>query len=169
MTRQLGHDHPKVRDRGRAIRFYKDVFDLEVTEEVGDYAFLSFGDCHHDIAIQEVDADSEPPVEEADADAIFHSGRSDTAMQENDAEDDGCEEAGLYHAAFEFDDEATLGELYQQLRDLGVETTSVDHGISKALYFEDPSGNGLEAYVDTRTEGDEKWQGENDRFDPAAL
>jgi catechol 2,3-dioxygenase len=170
MSRQLGHVHLKVQDSGRAIRFYTDVLDLDVTEEVGDYAFLSFGDRHHDIALQEVEGDSESPVEEADVDAIFHGGKSDTAMQDPEtSDDDGCEEAGLYHAAFEIDDEAALGELYRRLRDLGVETTSVDHGISKALYFEDPSGNGLEAYVDTRTGGDEKWQGENDRFDPAVL
>ena len=166
MTRRLGHVHLKVRDSGRAVRFYTEVFGLDVTEEVGGYAFLSFGDRHHDVALQEVDA--EPEVEQADADAIFHDSETDTAMREGDA-GDGCEEAGLYHAAFEVDDEAALGELYRQLQELGVETTSVDHGISKALYFEDPSGNGLEVYVDTRAGDDEKWEGENERFDPTTL
>jgi len=45
--------------------------------------------------------------------------------------------------------------------------SSVDHGISKALYFDDPDGNGLEVYVDTRTENDRwTWDGRNTRFDP---
>ena len=176
MARQLGHVHLKVRDAARAKRFYTDVFGLSVTEEVGQYTFLSFGEHHHDIALQEVDPGTETDrrsggsVDEADVDAIFHDDGSDTAIERGDT--DGAGDAtgvGLYHAAFEVDDEASLGELYQQLRGLGVETKSVDHGISKALYFEDPSGNGLEAYVDTRTGDDELWEGENDRFDPTKL
>ena len=52
----------------------------------------------------------------------------------------------------------------------GVPSTPVDHSISKALYFSNPAGNGLEAYVDRRAERDlSSWDGENRRFDPAAL
>lgn len=45
----------------------------------------------------------------------------------------------------------------------------VDHGISKALYFDDPSGNGVEAYIDTRDDHGGEWAGVNERFDPTAL
>ena len=39
----------------------------------------------------------------------------------------------------------------------------------KALYFDDPDGNGVELYVDTREADDERWNGENSRFDPAKI
>ena len=54
------------------------------------------------------------------------------------------------------------------MTDRGVDVSPVDHGISRALYFEDPDGNGLEACVDTRDADDEEWAGRNRRFDPAA-
>ena len=51
----------------------------------------------------------------------------------------------------------------------GVTVSPVDHGISKALYFTDPDGNGLEAYLDTREANDQMdWHGRNDPFDPTA-
>jgi len=45
----------------------------------------------------------------------------------------------------------------------------VDHGINKAIYFDDPDGNGVELYVDIREVDDEQWNGENSRFDPARI
>jgi len=51
-----------------------------------------------------------------------------------------------------------------------VGVSPVDHGISKALYFDDPDGNGLEVYADTRAErGVSEWDGTNERFDPLEL
>jgi catechol 2,3-dioxygenase len=45
--------------------------------------------------------------------------------------------------------------------------TPVDYPISEALDFDDPDGNGVEVYLDTRGEtGREEWRGENRRFDP---
>ncbi|MFT4884671.1 MAG: catechol 2,3-dioxygenase, partial [Natronomonas sp.] len=76
---------------------------------------------------------------------------------------------GLYHAAFEIEGAEELRAVYETLRDRGVDVSPVDHGISKALYFDDPSGNGLEAYVDTRESADEEWKGTNRRFDPTDL
>ena len=46
----------------------------------------------------------------------------------------------------------------------------MDHGISKALYFDDPDGNGVEVYLDTRAERDQRrWSGQNEYFDPLEL
>ena len=56
---------------------------------------------------------------------------------------------------------------HDRLRERGVEVSPVDHGISRALYFDDPDGNGLEAYVDTRDSKGEEWAGENEPFDPS--
>jgi catechol 2,3-dioxygenase len=138
----LGHVHLKVRDLERSLAFYQDVFALEVTEEHDRFAFLSWGDHHHDVALQAVGADAP----------------------------DAGRGVGLYHAAIEVDSEAELGSVYDRLAARDVPVTPVDHGISKALYFADPAGNGLEAYVDTREEESvETWDGRNERFDPTAL
>jgi catechol 2,3-dioxygenase len=138
----LGHVHLKVRDVDRAIEFYRDVLGLDVTERHGNYAFLSFGAHHHDLALQglgEGAADPGPGV-------------------------------GLYHSAWEVSDGTTLRETYERLHDRGVEVAPVDHGISKALYFDDPAGNGVEVYLDTRASREvEEWVGRNERFDPTVL
>jgi catechol 2,3-dioxygenase len=141
MAPHLGHVHLKVREVERAVSFYTDVFDLSITERVGRYAFLSFGEHHHDVALQGVGADASDP-------------------------DPGV---GLYHAAFEIESADELRDIYETLDSRGVDVSPVDHGISKALYFDDPSGNGLEVYLDTRDEHDEDWEGTNRRFDPTTL
>jgi len=132
----LGHVHLRVRDVDESIAFYTDVFDLDVGERHDRYAFLTFGEHHHDVALQEVAPEAPGPGHGV----------------------------GLYHAAFEVPDLPALASLDWRLRDRGVEVSPVDHGISKALYFPDPSGNGLEAYVDTRETTDEAWGGKNRPF-----
>lgn len=134
----LGHVHLTVRDVDRAIAFYRTHLDLTVTEREGPYAFLSWGSRHHDVALQEVGVDAAGPA-------------------------DGV---GLYHAAFEVDDCAALGRIYDRLRAADVPVDPVDHGISTALYFDDPDGNGLEVYVDTRSAPDQRWGGRSQPFDP---
>ena len=71
---------------------------------------------------------------------------------------------GLYHAAIELDDLDALAALGDRLTDCEVAVSPVDHGISTALYFEDPSGIGLEAYVDIRDAPDDRWAGTNRPF-----
>jgi catechol 2,3-dioxygenase len=138
----LGHVHLEVRDVDRAIEFYRDVLGLDVTDRAGNYAFLTYGGHHHDVALQGVGADAPGPGPGV----------------------------GLYHAAFEVDDPDALRQTHRRLRERGVAVSPVDHGISKALYFDDPDGNGLEVYLDTRGANDrEEWRGENERFDPTAL
>ena len=57
---------------------------------------------------------------------------------------------GLYHFAVEVEDESELAEAVDRIRAADVEFAAVDHGISKALYFSDPDGHGVEVYCDTR-------------------
>jgi catechol 2,3-dioxygenase len=132
----LGHVHLRVRDLDRAVQFYTAVFGLEVTEREGRYAFLSFGDHHHDVALQSVPPDATGPGGGV----------------------------GLYHAAVELDDLDALAALGDRLTDREVAVSPVDRGISTALYFEDPAGNGLEAYVDTRGASEDRWAGTNRPF-----
>ncbi|HET7322786.1 MAG TPA: VOC family protein [Halococcus sp.] len=138
----IGHVHLKVRDVERSIAFYTDVFDLAVRERYDRFAFLSWGDQHHDLALQEVGSAAATPGPGV----------------------------GLYHAAIEVDSRNALAEVAETLRDREVSVSPVDHGISKALYFDDPDGNGLEAYLDTRESNDRtEWNGINQSFDPTAL
>lgn len=141
----LGHVHLKVRDTDRAVDFYEGVVGLDLTERVGRFAFLSFGEHHHDLALQGVGGDDAPRSSEGPT-------------------------VGLYHTAWEVADGDALRATYERLQARGVSVSPVDHGISKALYFDDPDGNGVEIYLDTRAENDQReWNGENARFDPLAL
>jgi len=57
--------------------------------------------------------------------------------------------AGLFHAALVFPDRAALGRWLRFASERGVEFDGAsDHGVSEALYFSDPDGNGLEFYSD---------------------
>jgi catechol 2,3-dioxygenase len=145
MQPHLGHVHLKVTDVDRAVDFYADLLDLAVTERQGNFAFLTFGDHHHDLALQ----GGALPADETG---------------------DGRSRVGLYHSAFEVGSPAALRDVYERLRAWDVAVSPVDHRISKAFYFDDPDGNGVEVYLDTRAETDrDEWRGENRRFDPATL
>ena len=123
---RIGHAHLKVRNLQRAVDFYTRFLGLRLVEQIEErYAFLSNGYAHHEIALQQLGPGAAP----ADPAAI-----------------------GLYHVAFEAPDRRSLALAFSALRDSGVDVSAVDHGISWALYFADPDGNGLELYVDTRGE-----------------
>jgi catechol 2,3-dioxygenase len=134
---KLGHAHLKVRDLDQAVAFYTRFLGLWVVERQGNqYAFLSAGDMHHEIALQNVGPRAPQPPPHG---------------------------TGLYHVAFEVPDRASFAAAYRALVDAGVEVAPVDHLISWAIYFNDPDGNGLEIYWDTRCEtgGQQLWRGRN--------
>ena len=134
---KIGHAHLKVRDLDRAIAFYTRFFDLKLVERVDDhYAFLTGGSFHHEIALQNVGPHAPPPPSHG---------------------------TGLYHVAFEVPDRRSFALAYRALVEAGVPVATVDHLISWAMYFDDPDGNGLEIYWDTRTEpgGQKLWRGRN--------
>jgi len=132
---RIGHVHLKVRDLQGAVDFYTRYFQLKITEMVqGQYAFLSGSAMHHEVALQNVGAD---------APAAHSYG------------------VGLYHVAFAVPDKGHFAQAYQALQQGGIRMRAVDHGISWAVYFSDPDGNGLEIYVDTRhdKQGRTGWHG----------
>ncbi len=134
---RIGHAHLKVRDLARALAFYTRFFSLKVVEQLGDhYAFLSGGDLHHELALQNVGSHAPLPPQHG---------------------------VGLYHIAFEVPDRRALAEAYNALTSAGIAVAAVDHRISWALYFADPDGNGLEIYCDTRSDPDGAplWDGQN--------
>ncbi|MBY0112745.1 MAG: VOC family protein [Phycisphaerales bacterium] len=130
---RLGHVHLKVRRLDRAIEFYQQTLGLQFVERVGDdFAFLSFGAAHHDLALQAFGDRAALPAPGA---------------------------VGLYHVAFEVEDAATLLSRWDALQARG-RVVGVDHGISWALYTNDPDRNGVEVYLDRRIEGSRTaWRG----------
>ncbi|MFC6234422.1 VOC family protein [Leucobacter soli] len=84
-------------------------------------------------------------------------------------------EAGLYHSAILYPDEASLARVLVNIATIAPETFqgSADHAVSQAFYFLDPEGNGLELYVD-RPRSEWVWEdGEvqmgSELLDPAAF
>ena len=120
----VGHVHLKVADLDRAIRFYSGVIGFEVMQRMGDSAaFLSAGGYHHHIGLNTWESrGGDPPPRGA---------------------------TGLYHAAFLFPTRAALAEVLRRVKEAGVELDGAsDHGVSEALYLQDPDGNGIELYCD---------------------
>ncbi len=120
----IGHVHLKVSDLDRAVGFYRDVLGFEETTRLGDQAaFLSAGGYHHHIGLNtwESKGGSPPP-------------RGST---------------GLFHTAFRYPDRAALAKALRRVVEAGVPLTGAsDHGVSEAIYLNDPDGNGVELYYD---------------------
>lgn len=136
---KIGHAHLKVRDLEISSRFYQDVFGLKVREQMKGFVFLSGTEMHHEIALQEVGAAAPIP---------------------------GRYSVGLFHVAFEVPDRKSFAERYRFLLEHNIPVFPVDHQISHAMYFNDPDGNGLEIYCDTRYDQDgiELWDGRDRRL-----
>ena len=70
-------------------------------------------------------------------------------VEDRTAEPAPRDSAGLFHAALLFDRRAALGGWLKAAAAHGVEFDGLsDHGVSEAVYFSDPDGNGLEFYAD---------------------
>jgi catechol 2,3-dioxygenase len=121
---RIGHVHLKVADIDRALGFYCGVLGFSLTQRLGqDAAFVAAGDYHHHIGLNTWDSrgGSAPP-------------RGTT---------------GLYHLAILYPTRTTLGDALRRLIDAGIPLTGAsDHGVSEALYLDDPDGNGVELYWD---------------------
>ena len=83
---------------------------------------------------------------------------------------------GLFHTALLFEGRAGLGAALARLAEARIPLSGAsDHGVSEALYFDDPDGNGVEIYCDSPPE---RWTyaaggvlnvGMNEPFDPDIL
>ncbi len=121
---RVGHVHLKVTDLDRSVAFYAGVMGFELTQRFGtEAAFLSAGGYHHHIGLN-----------------TWHSKDAGPAPERA---------AGLYHAAFVFPDRPSMANVLKRVLDHGTPLDgAADHGVSEAVYFRDPDGNGIELYVD---------------------
>ncbi|OJV75551.1 MAG: glyoxalase [Bacteroidia bacterium 44-10] len=121
---RIGHVHLKVADLNRAIEFYCDLLGFEITTFYGDQAaFISAGGYHHHIGLNTWHSKGLPP-----------------------ASRNGV---GLYHTAIVYPTRKDLAVIFDRLRKANYPLTGAsDHGVSEALYLDDPDGNGVELYWD---------------------
>jgi catechol 2,3-dioxygenase len=121
---KIGHVHLKVADIERSLRFYRDILGFEITQWYGDSAvFISAGGYHHHIGLNNwYTKNALPPP-----------GRT----------------TGLFHLAILYPTQKDLAVAVKRLLDAKYPLTGAsDHGVSKAIYLNDPDGNGVELYWD---------------------
>jgi catechol 2,3-dioxygenase len=121
---RIGHVHLKVADLDRSLAFYCGLLGFQLMQRMGSQAaFVSAGGYHHHIGLNtwESAGGTRPP-------------RGTT---------------GLYHHAVLYPDRAALARAVKRLVDGGWPLTGAsDHGVSEAIYLDDPDGNGVELYRD---------------------
>jgi catechol-2,3-dioxygenase len=140
-ARKLGHIVLKVRDARKSKEFYVRTLGLNVAHE--DYergaVFLSFGDQHHDLALFQL-ASGEPPA---------------------------AAQPGMHHMAWQLGSFEELQAAYRELKQIGIPVEStVEHNVTRSVYFPDPDGNRVELYCDMVTRGFEAMRTVGPRRDP---
>jgi catechol 2,3-dioxygenase len=131
----IGHVHLTVADLDRSLAFYRDLLGFEVTTRYGDSAvFLSAGGYHHHIGLN------------------TWAGKGVTPPPPN--------HSGLFHFAILFPTRRELAVVLKRLIDADYPFTgSADHGVSEALYLNDPDNIGVELYADRPRSS---WEVKND-------
>lgn len=121
---RVGHVHLKVADLQRSIEFYQGLLGFDLMMMYGEQAaFLSAGGYHHHIGLN-----------------TWHSLNAPRAQRQA---------VGLYHTAFLYPTRKDLAAIYDRIRKANYPLRGAsDHGVSEALYLDDPDGNGVELYWD---------------------
>lgn len=126
---RIGHIVLKVRSLQRSRPFYTEILGLEVMKELPEVKMLFLASNrrdHHEIALAEV-------------------GEQAGAPRPGDV--------GLAHCAFRLKSQEDLLDAYRELKQHGVPISfTVNHGVTRSIYFLDPDGNQLEVYVDNSPE-----------------
>lgn len=121
---RIGHVHLKVSDLDKALAFYQGLLGFEIMQRYGAQAvFISAGGYHHHIGLNTWYSKNAPPAPQR-----------------------AC---GLFHTALLYPTRRDLAIVYKRLLDAGYPVTgTADHGVSEAIYLDDPDGNGVELYYD---------------------
>jgi catechol 2,3-dioxygenase len=121
---RIGHVHLKVSDIKASLDFYCGLLGFELVTMYGtDAAFISAGGYHHHIGLNTWYSKNSPPAP--------------------------VKVPGLFHTAILYPTRKDLGIIYKRLITAGHPLTGAsDHGVSEALYLDDPDKNGVELYWD---------------------
>ena len=125
---RIGHVHLKVADLQRSLDFYCGLLGFELMTTYGkDAAFISAGGYHHHIGLNTwMSKNGNPPPNHT---------------------------TGLFHTAILLPTRKDLAIIFKRLRDQNYPLSGAsDHGVSEALYLNDPDSNGVELYWDRRRE-----------------
>src|SRR5213594_3171401 len=132
-ARKLGHLVLKVRDARASRDFYTRTLGLKVSHEDLEHGavFLSFGTEHHELALFQL-ATGEPPE---------------------------AAQPGVHHIAWQLGSFAELQAAHRELVELGIPVeATVEHNVTRSVYFFDPDGNRVELYCDMVSNGFEAMQ-----------
>ena len=121
---RIGHVHLKVADLERALGFYCGVLGFELMQRRGDEAaFIAAGGYHHHIGLNTWESKGGAPPPPGTT--------------------------GLFHTAILYPNRVELARALKRLLEAHYPLSGAsDHGVSEALYLNDPDGNGVELYVD---------------------
>ncbi|WAC13739.1 VOC family protein [Dyadobacter pollutisoli] len=121
---RIGHVHLKVADLERALDFYCGLLGFEVMARYGTQAaFISAGGYHHHIGLN-----------------TWYSQGAPAASQHG---------VGLFHTAILYPTRKDLATILNRLLKAEYPLSGAsDHGVSEALYLNDPDNNGVELYWD---------------------
>ena len=121
---RIGHVHLKVSDLQQSLDFYCGLLGFEITTMYGDQAaFISAGGYHHHIGLNTWNSKNAPRA------PLYG--------------------VGLYHTAIVYPTRRDLAVIFARLRQANYHITGAsDHGVSEAIYLDDPDGNGVELYWD---------------------
>ncbi|SRR5258706_12315667 len=127
---RIGHVHLKVANLERSLQFYRDLLGFELQQYYGDSAaFISAGGYHHHIGLN-----------------TWYSKNAGPAPVRS---------AGLFHTAIVYPERKDLAIVLKRLIEAKYPLTGAsDHGVSEAIYLNDPDQNGVELYWDKPKE---KW------------
>ena len=143
-ARKLGHVVLRVRDAARSRDFYVRTLGLKVAHEDLDRGavFLSFGREHHDLALFQLATCNAPEATQP----------------------------GLHHMAWQLGTFEELREAYRELKAMGVAVeATIEHNVTRSVYFPDPDGNRVELYCDMVEDGFETMRTLGPRRDPIDL
>ncbi|MEI9943276.1 MAG: VOC family protein [Chitinophagaceae bacterium] len=121
---RIGHVHLKVSDIEKALKFYRDLLGFELQQMYGDSAaFISAGGYHHHIGLNTwYSKNGSPPPPRS---------------------------TGLFHTAILYPERKDLAIALKRLVEARYPIAGAsDHGVSEAIYLDDPDGNGVELYWD---------------------
>jgi catechol 2,3-dioxygenase len=121
---RIGHIHLKVSDLARSLEFYQGLLGFQLMQLYGTQAaFISAGGYHHHIGLN--------------------------TWYSKDASPAPVHAAGLFHTAILYPTRKDLAAILQRLVNAKYPLTGAsDHGVSEALYLDDPDHNGVELYWD---------------------